>query len=106
MRYSNLRFHSFWYFYLLLGLPCITPTNALSSKDVKTVVIKCADRIIRNLHETLLLTQIHALFRCYTGTEKNGFYGPMNPTKKRVYAFLQVRDVQSARLGMFRAKRG
>jgi hypothetical protein len=39
-------------------------------------------------------------FRCYTGTEKNGFYGPMNPTKKRVYAFLQVRDVQSDRLGL------
>jgi hypothetical protein len=29
--------------------------------------------------------------RCYTGSEKNGFYGPMNPTKKRVYAFLQAR---------------
>lgn len=30
------------------------------------------------------------LTECYTGSEKNGFYGPMNPTKKRVYAFLQA----------------
>ena len=29
--------------------------------------------------------------RCYDNLgQKNGFYGPMNPTKKRVYAFLEA----------------
>ena len=29
--------------------------------------------------------------RCYDGNEKSGFYGPLNPTKKRVYTFIQER---------------
>jgi len=29
------------------------------------------------------------LTECYDGNEKSGFYGPLNPTKKRVYTFIQ-----------------
>jgi len=29
------------------------------------------------------------LTECYNGNQKSGFYGPINPTKKRVYTFLQ-----------------
>ena len=34
---------------------------------------------------------IYLCSRCYDGNEKSGFYGPLNPTKKRVYTFIQER---------------
>ena len=37
------------------------------------------------------LTKYICEFRCHNSRgEKDGFLGPMNPTKKRVYAFLEA----------------